>query len=146
MHFFRRNDLGFTLIELLLIVAVLGILASIAIPRISGITDKARDAEYQNIAGSIRSAMEIYKTEFKDYPAGPNDNNSGNLAGDLDSWTDLIDADAALGQYVDIDQPNGLGAVDYTPPANAGDDYTLDITNGNTNTIFTITPGDVSTP
>ena len=37
-----RSKKGFTLIELIVVIAILGILATIAIPRFSGFTDKAK--------------------------------------------------------------------------------------------------------
>src|SRR6056297_2581577 len=68
-----KHEEGFTLIELLVVIAVLGILAAIAIPRLGGVTDKARNAEYQSTAGTIRSAMEMHYAEEGNYPADTED-------------------------------------------------------------------------
>ena len=40
-----QGSAGFTLVELIVVIAVLGILAGIAIPRLTGVTDKARLSE-----------------------------------------------------------------------------------------------------
>ncbi len=53
------NQRGFTLIELMLVVAVIGILASVALPAYTMYQNKARFAEAILAAGSARSAMEV---------------------------------------------------------------------------------------
>jgi len=57
---FHRKSKGFTLIELMIVVAIIGILAAIAIPRFANLIDRARQARTQGNLGSIRSSMSIY--------------------------------------------------------------------------------------
>ena len=56
---FHRKSKGFTLIELMIVVAIIGILAAIAIPRFANLIDRAREARTQGNLGALRSAMAI---------------------------------------------------------------------------------------
>jgi prepilin-type N-terminal cleavage/methylation domain-containing protein len=56
----HRKSKGFTLIELMIVVAIIGILAAIAIPRFSNLIDRAKEARTQGNLGSLRSAVAIY--------------------------------------------------------------------------------------
>jgi len=67
---FHRKSKGFTLIELMIVVAIIGILAAIAIPRFANLIDRAREARTQGNLGAIRSAMAIhYGTNDGVWPA-----------------------------------------------------------------------------
>jgi len=67
---------GFTLIELMLVVAIIGLLAAIAIPRFANLVIKAKEAAVKGKVGSLRSAVSIYYA-----------NNEGIYPGMLDALT-----------------------------------------------------------
>jgi prepilin-type N-terminal cleavage/methylation domain-containing protein len=58
------NRRGFTLIELLIVVVIIGLLASIAIPKFSATKDKARMA---SVRSDIRNTMTAQEAYFADY-------------------------------------------------------------------------------
>jgi MSHA pilin protein MshA len=54
------NQRGFTLIELVIIIAVLGILAAVAIPKYADITSESKQAATRGALGGLRSGVTIY--------------------------------------------------------------------------------------
>lgn len=67
-----RGQRGFTLVELMVVIAILGILAAIAIPRFSGATDRADAAKVEADMSTLASALEVYRANHGSYPAGLN--------------------------------------------------------------------------
>ena len=51
---------GFTLIELMLVVAIIGLLGSIALPKFGNLILKSKEAAAKGHLGSLRSALSIY--------------------------------------------------------------------------------------
>ena len=58
MH--RSDQKGFTLIELVVIIVVLGILASVAIPKYRSIVAESREASCKGALGGLRSGVSVY--------------------------------------------------------------------------------------
>jgi prepilin-type N-terminal cleavage/methylation domain-containing protein len=56
----KKMKRGFTLIELMIVVAIIGILAAIAIPKFSDLVTKSNEATTKGNLGAIRSALSIY--------------------------------------------------------------------------------------
>ncbi|MDD5209587.1 MAG: prepilin-type N-terminal cleavage/methylation domain-containing protein [Elusimicrobiales bacterium] len=51
---------GFTLIELMIVVAIIGILAAIAIPKFADLINKAKEGSTKGALSSVRSAVQVY--------------------------------------------------------------------------------------
>jgi type II secretion system protein G len=64
---------GFTLVELLIVVAIIGIVASIAIPNLANALDKAKQKRTMSDMHSIAEAIEAYHIDHASYPDGAAD-------------------------------------------------------------------------
>ena len=54
---------GFTLIELMIVVAIIGILAAIAIPKFAELINKSKEGAIKGQLSAIRSAINVYYTD-----------------------------------------------------------------------------------
>jgi prepilin-type N-terminal cleavage/methylation domain-containing protein len=59
----RRDERGFTLLELMIVVTIVGVLATVAIPMFQMVPERSKATEAMTALGLIRSAMRIYYAE-----------------------------------------------------------------------------------
>lgn len=60
---------GFTLFEIMVVVVIIGILATLIIPKLTGRTDQARTAKAQNDIQTLETALDLYKLDNGFYPS-----------------------------------------------------------------------------
>lgn len=65
----RRNTSGFTLVELLLVVAILGILATIVVVNVSGRREGAMIQATRTSISALSGALDLYEVDTGRYPA-----------------------------------------------------------------------------
>lgn len=61
---------GFTLIELLIVIAIIGVLATLLMVNFVGVRQRARDAQRKSDLRQLQSALEIYRSDNGSYPNG----------------------------------------------------------------------------
>lgn len=64
-----KNQKGFSLIEIMVVVVILGILASIVVPKIMGRPDEARRVQAKSNILAIQNALDLYKLDNGNYPS-----------------------------------------------------------------------------
>ena len=74
-----KREKGFTLIELMIVVAIIGILAAIAIPKFVELLCKSKDSAGAGDLGAVRSAIVLYYGQYEQYP----NQGAGNSLSDL---------------------------------------------------------------
>ncbi|MBI1423914.1 MAG: prepilin-type N-terminal cleavage/methylation domain-containing protein [Gammaproteobacteria bacterium] len=59
-----NKQAGFTLVELVVVIVVLGLLAATALPKFINVTNNARTASVQGVAGGLRSAVSLARSQY----------------------------------------------------------------------------------
>jgi len=72
---FVRNDRGFTLAEVLIVIALLGILASIVVLNFGGSDRPANERALKGNLQALRSAVALYKADHGQWPCSTGDYN-----------------------------------------------------------------------
>ena len=129
----KLNKKGFTLTEMIVVIAIIGILAGVLIPTITGYIKKANRSNDEQLAASMTDEIERYCIEynvsqknllgtdiktiltFKDY----------NLEPSRKDWTYVYNADEKKVQVIDVDDITVNAA--YTPTAVDPTNYDEDL-------------------
>ena len=65
----RRKRKGFMILELIIVVAIIGVLAAMAVPNLTGLTDEAKVARIRSDISTLGTAAEMYYVKNGAYPA-----------------------------------------------------------------------------
>jgi len=76
-----RADRGFTLIELMIVVVIIGILASLAIPRFMTASARSKQVEAKQILKQIYVQQHAYRVEYESYWGNGATADNGNPSG-----------------------------------------------------------------
>jgi len=103
----RRPTQAFTLVEILIVVIILAILAGIAVPNITGMTDVSRETNLKENLSKIRVQLQVYRNQHDGFPAGDE------FADHMTKYTnfrgevaDTEDQDHRYGPYLEQMPPN----------------------------------------
>ncbi len=132
-----KKQKGFTLVELIVVIAVLGILSGIAVPRLTGVQDKARYAAGEALLANLKTPLELYRVETGSYPdISDYEGLSNSLTGEngyLDNLNDIL----AESEETDGDWYFVSYGLD-------GDSYTLEVAHPNTDQNLVMTPSGIN--
>jgi general secretion pathway protein G len=123
----RKRNRAFTLVEMLLVVAIIGILAALVIPKMVGTSNTARiTAAMADIKGGIKTALDRYEVENGMYPRSLQD--LVTKPNDAKNWTgpylDEIPKEPWQQPYVYVypgrNNPNGYDLYSIGPDGQDG--------------------------
>ncbi|NQT46301.1 MAG: prepilin-type N-terminal cleavage/methylation domain-containing protein [Candidatus Omnitrophica bacterium] len=101
---------AFTLIELLIVVIIVGILATVALPQYTKVVEKARWTECWSNLNTVRRACEMYYLEHGFYPDGTDV--GSNMAPLNNSFIASLKEDVGL--LIDLPDTNAEGRYVYS--------------------------------
>jgi prepilin-type N-terminal cleavage/methylation domain-containing protein len=102
---------AFSLVELLIVVAVIGILAAMVVPKVQDYSKQAKEATAKENLLTLRAAIELYASQHNGIPPGYPNNNVSNPPNQLTFILQLVRATNAAGAVGD----RGMAGFAYGP-------------------------------
>ncbi len=65
----KRTTRGFTLVEVLLVVAIIGVIATVVVVNVGGVFDKSNISNTENLISVLEQKMQLYKVAVNHYPS-----------------------------------------------------------------------------
>jgi general secretion pathway protein G len=66
----KKNDKGFTLIELLIVIVILGVLSTVVVLSVGGITNRGKESACSSDYNALATAVETYNADTGAFPVG----------------------------------------------------------------------------
>lgn len=119
----KPHTQGFTLIELLIIIAIIGILASVMVPALLAVQKRSYDTGAQACAKSIQTVQAMWQIDTRSYTTVG--------AAGINSATDGVDAACKQAQVYIVDRSSSTALAS---------DYVIDVWDKRGSKVFTVNP------
>ena len=129
-----RKQKGFTLIEVVAAAALIGVLATMLMPSLSGANDRVKNAKLSNDLAAIDQAIQVYRMDNGKLPTSLTVLDSSYLGGKLefkDALGEALDYSANADRSYTLKGQNASGATVNSPASKVVVDTTTSETNQN---------------
>ncbi|MFA0069237.1 MSHA biogenesis protein MshB [Vibrio breoganii] len=114
-----KRNAGFSLVELVIVIVVLGLLAVAALPRFLDVTDKAKEASVEGVAGGFATAVLSARAQWEaeQRPRALADNKNSNFVDYDGSYFQLTSSELGNGTDSGLRDGYPIAFADDTEPA-----------------------------